>query len=279
MSKTRVIGMLHGLVGDTVIQTPALRSFRALNPDVEFTFAVGKRFKHVVPLFQGLKYIDKFHVWESDDNWPSAEDISYLKRENYDFVFNPRPNHTRYDWYNHKHYVEETCDMLGVYFDGNYQCELGYVPKKVDLCGKKIVTTSLFASGSQLSKSPKIEVLEELFWHLTNMGYTVIQLGKNDPIIQDAQNWGFMSLTECVDWMNGASFHITGDVGISWVASAYKIPTIGLYGLNYPDMKEGRQVSHNPFNPNAVYINKNHVWDISVDDILNDLPNLSIKQQ
>jgi len=34
-------------------------------------------------------------------------------------------------------------------------------------------------------------------------------------------------------------------------------------------MQPGRQISHNPFNPNALYINKNSVKDIELDELYN----------
>ncbi len=268
--RQKIICPLMGWMGDLVNCTVAVRSFKNQNPDSHITFAVGKRFAHTLVLFRGLPYIDDFHVWDSDDHWPAQSDLDFIKEGCFDKVFNPLSPHTRPDWYNHLHMTEETCRMLGMPFDGNLQCELGLFRDKVFNTDKKLITMSLWASGSQESKSPRIEIIERLAKELSGSGYRLVQIGRGDRTISGVENVGDkISLEDGVRLLNTSALHISVDCGWGWIASAYKRPVIGFFGLNYSDMQPGRQISHNPFNPNALYINKNSVKDIELDELYN----------
>lgn len=264
----KIICPLMGWVGDLVNCTVAVRSFKAQNPDSHITFAVGKRFAHTLVLFQGLPYIDNFHVWDSDDHWPTQSDLVFIRENKFDRVFNPLSPHTRPDWYNHFHMTEETCRMLNMPFDGNLQCELGLFRGQEFPVDKKLITMSLWASGNQESKSPKIEVIEKLSQELGKNGCKLVQVGRGDRIIKGVENLGSnLSLVDGVRLIKSSVLHISIDCGWGWIASAYRRPVVGMFGLNYPDMRPGRQVSHNPFNPNATYINKNSVKDVGFDEL------------
>lgn len=263
----RAIGFLAGLAGDLVISSPAIREFKQVFPNSHLTFAIGSRYAHMAELFRGLPYIDDFHIWETYDNWPTQGDKDYLAAANYDFVFNPFPHHTRSDWYNLFHYTQETSMMQGLPCPVDCQCELGYVPEKRDC--SNVVTLSLFASGSQLSKTLTEEQREELAAKIRERGLIPVQIGSNDLRIKGCEWGGDRSITQATDLLVNSHCHITIDTSFAWIASAYKKRTIGLYGVNYADMRLDRIVSHNPVNPNATYLNRQKVSDINVDEIIN----------
>jgi ADP-heptose:LPS heptosyltransferase len=267
--KTKVVGFNAGLMGDIVMNTVVARSLKASNPDVHLTMAVGKPYAGIIDLLRGLTFVDSYHVWSTYDKWPMDEDREYISKNKFDYLFNPFPQHSRSDWYNHFHYVEEVCNMNRVKFDGNFQCELGYRPINWHK-DSKYVTLSLFASGNQPEKSPSKEVIQDLCKRLLAEGYLPIQVGYNDPVIEGARNARY-SLTETMNLIKGGAFHISVDCGLGWCASAYKFPVIGLYGVNYSDMPLERVVSHNPCNPNAQYINAQNVSDITVDVIIEQI--------
>ena len=76
-TKIKVIGGLHGLFGDLVMQTSALKSLKKLIPNSEFTMAVSKNYQSIFPLFQNNYLIDKFHVWEGDDSGLTENDKKF----------------------------------------------------------------------------------------------------------------------------------------------------------------------------------------------------------
>lgn len=266
----KAIGFLTGRVGDAVMCSVAARQFKAQFPSAHLTFAVGKKFGNVIDLFKGLSYIDDIHVWHgTDDDWPTNADVAFINLEGYDVVFDGLSQHTRSDWYNHIHYVEETCLMLGLDKPADLQCQLGYLPRPIPGLDKTI-TTSLFASGNQPYKTLSAAKIEALFKTLNDLGYRVMQVGSTDPAIEGAANLSGDIYT-AVDYICSAKMHLTIDTAFSWISSAYQRPLVGLYGRNYPDMKPGRQVSHHPVNPNATYIDAERVDDIEIDAIIEDV--------
>lgn len=266
----KAIGFLTGRVGDAVMCSVAARQFKKQFPHAHLTFAVGKRFGNVIDLFKGLPYIDDIHVWHgTDDDWPTNTDTAFINLEGYDVVFDGVSQHTRSDWYNHLHYVEETCLMLGLDKAADLQCQLGYLPRAVPGLNKTI-TTSLFASGNQPYKTLGEAKIRTLFAAFKVAGYDVLQVGSTDPVIEGASNLNGDIYT-AVDHICSAKVHLTIDTAFSWIASAYQRPLVGLYGRNYPDMRPGRQVSHHPVNPNATYIDAEVVDKIGIEAIIGDV--------
>lgn len=261
----KAIGFLQGQIGDSVICSVAARQFKAQCPDSHLTFALGPRYGHAIDLFKGLPGVDALHVWEGQDNWPTPVDYEFAK--GFDHVFNPLAQHTSPDWYNHLHYVEETALMLGLQKPTNLQCALGYVPKVVP-GGERRITLSLFASGNQLKKTMRLDDMRDLVAHLIWRGFSCVQIGSTDLPIEGAAQAQAGSIYDAIDLLTSSRLHITIDTAFSWIASAYQHPVVGLYGVTYPDMPPTRIVSHNPVNPNATYLNRPSVKDITVEEIM-----------
>lgn len=261
-----IIG-LSGQVGDLVMASVAVRQFKAQYPDSHVTFAMGAKYAHVKDLFAGLPGVDAVHAWNGHDNWPSLVDIAFVQAGGFNHVQHPFPQHTRPDWYNHLHYVEETCRMLGIATPIDLQCALGYIPKVVP-GGANRITLSLFASGNQLKKTMRLDDMRDLVANLIWRGFTPVQIGSSDLPIEGAQQAQAGSIYDAIDLITSSRLHITIDTAFSWIASAYQHPVVGLYGVTYPDMPPTRIVSHNPVNPNATYLNRPSVKDITVEEIL-----------
>lgn len=260
----KAIGFLGERAGDAVMCSVAARQFKAQFPDAHLTFALSKHFGHLIDLFKGLPYIDATHVWDSTGDWPNKTDEAFIN--GFDVVFDAYPRHTRFDWYNHLHYVEETCLMLGLDKPADLRCELGYSPRPVAGL-EKAITTSLFASGNQPYKTLHPANMARLMAGLRSLGYEVIQVGSTDLPIAGATNQAG-DIFAAIDTINSAALHLTIDTAFSWISSTYARPLVGLYGRNYPDMVPGRQVSHNPVNPNATYLNAERVDGIDIDRII-----------
>lgn len=267
MTQKLAFGLI-GQVGDAVMSTVALRQLKKECPDSEIVFTIGQKYAHILELFRGLPEISDVHAWDSHEPWPSEPDIEYIRKEKFNHVFHPLPTHVTSDWYNRYHYTEETAMMLGLQKPTDLQCSLGYRPKKLAGLDKTIVL-SLFASGNQLSKTMRLDDMRDMVARLRGMGYECVQIGSSDLPIEGARQAQTSSIYEAVDILTSARMQISIDTAFAWIGSAYSVPVVGLYGINYPDMPLIRVCSHNPVNKNALYLNRPSVKDIGVDEIIN----------
>ena len=265
-TKIKVIGGLHGLFGDLVMQTSALKSLKRLIPNSEFTMAVSKNHQSIFPLFQNNYLIDKLHVWEGDDSGLTENDRELQKQ--YDIVLPSFPKHSFYNWYNKFHYLEETSIMLGL--SPNYDdlsCYLNPYFGKNEKFSNYVCISAFPSKSTNLNKTLSLEKWEQLCQYFLSKGVGVIQLGgKFDIQIPSAEKPDFTFL-EAAQCLYSSRLQITTDTSWAWIGSAYKVNCIGLYGINYPDMEH--PFSHFPINSNANYIWEDSVNNIKIEQIIN----------
>jgi ADP-heptose:LPS heptosyltransferase len=250
----RVAGFLGGQYGDQVVATVALRAFKEVYPDSEFTWCVAEKFAGILPLFYHHPLISDHHVWEGYDSaWPTAADREYIVWRGFYHVFHPLAGHSQHDWYNHRSYGAEACVRYGLTPPADLSYELNAWFRLRTDC-KRVVTLSLFPSkGTQLNKGLRMDQAEALCIALRKLGYTCVQLGgRFEPKLENAVAPS-MSILEATTLMLSSALHVTGDTGFSSIAAGYHHPTIGFYGnRNYPDQIDCS--SHLPPNRNAHYL-------------------------
>jgi ADP-heptose:LPS heptosyltransferase len=265
----KAIGTLHGLFGDLVMTTSALKSFKRLCPRSHFTFAVSNRHASILPLFEKHPLIDAFHVWEGDDYGLTDNDKKHVFDNNFDIFFDPFPKHTSPDWYNRFHYLEETALMLGLAPEINPTC---YLTKWFDLepSYKKCVALSVFPSRSKnTTKTLSVEKWNEIVAYLKSLGYRCIQLGGiYDLQIEGAEKpeFDFVQAAQC---LCSCDFQITTDTSWAWIGSAYRTRTIGFYTCDYVDIQT--PWSHCPPNANAKYFWVKRFSDATPSDIISSI--------
>jgi ADP-heptose:LPS heptosyltransferase len=264
----KILVGLAGQVGDIAMATVAARQAKAQWPDSHITFAVGLRYRHVADqLVTGLPFIDAIHCWSGYDNWPDENDIDHISTAKYDLFCPPFPEHTSDSWYNHMHYIHETCMMLGLPAPVDTQITLGYQSTVVRR-SENTITLSLYSLGHQEHKTLDRALVIQLCRWIKDRGLTPLLVGGGDPEIPGAELIGpKLTLQQAVDRIVAAKAHVTVDTALSWIASAYQVPTVGLYAINYPDMSLPRVVSHNPTNPHAIYLNKESITQHSLAEI------------
>ena len=263
----KAIGFLGGQFGDLVIMTVCCRAFKRAYPDGHLTFAVAAKYRDILPLFFNHPLIDDFHVWEGYDTaWPTAADKEYTQWRGYDMVCNAIAQHTRPDWYNHHHYAEEACLRFGLSPPVDLSYELAPWTKPFEDC-QRVVTLSLFPSGGQqMHKTMPVTECEKLCAELKSKGYTPIQLGGRLEVKLENAIAPDLSILEAATLMRSSRLHITADTAFSSVAAAYKHPTLGFYGLGYPNMTTC--TSHLPPNVNATYIKDRDPKTVTSEDLL-----------
>lgn len=261
----KIIGGLHGLSGDLVMQTSALKSLKKLVPNSHYTMAVSQKYQNILPLFYNNFLIDDFHVWDGNDAGLTENDINYQK--NFDIILPVFPKHINNNWYNYRHYLEETALMLGL--APNYEdigCFLNPWFGKNEKYNNYVSISAFPSQSTNLSKTLEIEKWAQIVDEINKLGFKAIQLGgKFDIQIPGAEkpNFTFLEAAQC---LYSSRLQITTDTSWAWIGSAYKISAIGLYGLNYPDMI-GPQ-SHFPINKNAKYLWSKTVNEIKISDII-----------
>lgn len=264
----KAIGFLGGQYGDAVLTTVACRAFKEQFPDSHLTFALSEKYQNILPLFFNHPHIDDYHLWEGyDRTWPTIMDREYMYFRAFNKVFNPMSGHSRHDWYNFHTYGEEACLRFGLTPPKDLSYELvRWFPTYTGY--SKVVTLTLFPSGGQqLDKTMPLAQCENLCVILKKMGYQPVQLGgKFEVRLQNAQAPHF-SIFEATKLMLSSAFHITADTAFSSIAAGYKHPTVGFYGLNYPDMKDC--FSHLPPNPNALYIKNKNPQQTTAEELIN----------
>ena len=88
---------------------------------------------------------------------------------------------------------------------------------------------------------------------INKLGYKAIHLnGPDEPDIP-----GSVKLNK--DWLTSVAvvtrskLLITGDTGMSWAASGFQHPTVGMYAWGYNPVAETSK-NWQPINPNAIYL-------------------------
>jgi len=265
--RKKAIGFLGGQFGDILTTIGAQRVFSEDFPEYDFTLAVSRKYSEILALFKDQKYIKDLHTWEGyDSSWPTENDINFLKEKKYDMVFNPMQGVGDANWFNKTHQVSLCCERYGlrlpdtneIFLNKNFKENLEY---------KNSICLSVFPNEGIGIKALTLSRAQNLAKILKSKGHRVLQLcGRNDPKIDGAEIVQ-KSFVEVSEILCCCKLLITGDTSISWIASAYKVPTVGLYAYGY---HAGAKTSKNwqPINPNAIYLESETVSGIEDEHIL-----------
>ena len=257
------IGFSAGEFGDVILNSTLCRTFKELYSDSSLTLAFNKKYYNLLPLFQNHPFIDKFHLWDGYDNWPTEKDLEFLKKENFDIIFNPMPTHKDLYWYRYKHQIDEIHDMHGFEPPKNKQC---YLERWFDLLPghDKTITASVFASGShpdQLARTFSVEKIIELFESIEELGYEIIRLDTridHTCALENKYPASKLSLLEAARLMCSSKLHLTCDTSFSWIADSYSHNTLGWTRLE----------SYVPVNPRGHYFVSDNINDIPLEQII-----------
>lgn len=271
----RIIGNPAGQFGDLVISTVLAQTIKTIHPNCEYTFALSQKYSAIAFLFEKHPFIDKIHIWDTFyEPWPNEVDQKFLMEEKYDHILPTFPQH-KDEWYKHRHIAQEILNMYGFNFED--------VPYKVILNKEALdrekrprcVAMSVFGSyGREVNKSLSPEKANQIAKHLFELGYTVYHLGgEGEPTIHYAQKTG-KDFKDSVQIMESCDFLITVDTAMSWIASGYDQPVLGLYSDPYG---YNCQKNLQPLNPNAIYLNAKTCDEISWQSIIQGINYLSGK--
>lgn len=266
----KAIGFLGGQFGDIITTIGAQKVFNEDYPEYDFTLAISEKYAEIAPLFYNQKYIKDIHIWEGyDHTWPTQNDKKFIDTNKYELIFNPMQGVGDPHWYHRIHQVSLCCERYGLRLPNTNEVSLD---KNFDQLNeyKNSICLSIFPNNGTGLKSPSLNKAQDLIDSINKFGFQVIQLcGPSDPKLDNVKIIE-TSLFEAVKIMASCKLLITGDTSMSWIASAYKIPTLGIYAYKY---HLGSYTSKNwqPINPNAKYIEADIVENIPNDQIISIL--------
>lgn len=264
----KAIGFQCGQFGDLVISSVAARAFKQVNPKAHLTIGISQKYKQIAPLFENHKYFDDIVFYEGYDNWPAPSDLETIKR--FDMVYDAMPKRlNEADWWKSEHQAVNACSIYCLSPPNDLQCSLNqslsYSPQS------KTITFAPFAGfyNSNNLKKLSISKAQQIVNALIANGYEVFVVGgPNEPDLQGAVKIN-KSYSESLKFVLGCQCYIGTDTGMTWAASAYSVPTIGLYSHSYYGSEYVKNIQ--PINPNAIYLSENNVNDIKIEDIIDKL--------
>lgn len=263
MQTVKAIGFNQGQYGDLCMNLVAAKSFKTYFPDSELYFGINKKYESIKEIFYENPLIQKIHIWDKYDGWPSETDLQFIESERFDYVFHPMAYHPEEDWYLKRHQTEELCYMHGLKAPENLQISLNKYFKTDE--NKKFIAVNLFAETRGSDKIPSIEKSKQICKLINKLGYTPIQIGLPDqPQICEERFIG--TFFDTIKFVLSCKMLLTVDSAIAWIASGYNFPVLGIYAYTYyPKAKTSK--NWQPINPNAIYLEEAYIDNINIDQI------------
>jgi ADP-heptose:LPS heptosyltransferase len=263
--EVKIIGFNQGQIGDLGYCTVAARAVKQQFPGSHLTFSINKRYASAAPLFYFHPYIDEVKIWDGYDNWPTAEDEEYIKRNKFDLFFHPMPKNTSDFWYLHHTHAQEMCLMNRINPPEDLSICLNqyfkFLPQYEDY-----VAFTCFSSGKEVRDIP-VDYANKVVQLVKSLGYKTIQLGLDThPKLDTDKPVERRSIFEDVIIARSCRMLITADTGMNVLLAGYMHKVLGLYARNsYP--VDVPVVNRSPFNLNSVYLIENSIPEISLDKV------------
>lgn len=274
MSTMRAIGFHQGQRGDIIISTVAARAFKEQYPDARLTLGINRQYEDMLPLFGKHKYFDDYHVYQAYSEWPGGEDNLFLAKNQFDIVYHAMPQRSNEaDWWKTEHQAANACSIYGLTPPKNLQCNLA---KWFDVPSYSSYIGFQPFGGWQdwpNKKSFSLARAQETVNLIISLGFKVLQFGgSEEPSLEGAERFNG-TYFESMKAMVGCRALVSVDTGRIWAASAYSVPTLGLYANGY----YGHQYisSIQPVNPNAIYLDEETVDQIPLEMIVARIKNLT----
>ncbi len=255
-----VIGT-QGQIGDIILSSVAARSFRKIYPEFDIFASINKKYHEVAPLLYNHEDIDGVQIWDGYDDWPNKIDQEIAKNSRIEHYFNPMP-YLQAGWQTRIHQTAKICEVYGLPIPEDLSIKL---TKWFDVPDYKefiavVHTGETDSHKKSLSKQKTRKVMDIV----RSLEFVPLVFQKEF----DAAKVVNTTFFEAVRVLNGCRGLITIDSAMSWAASGYSIPTLGLYNSHYyKDAGATTSKNWQPFNKNALYLEANGVNNIEDDKI------------
>jgi hypothetical protein len=271
-----------GQFGDVIMQEPALRKYIKDNPDDKITLGVSLKYSEALKLYENYHdNIVAMKIFLDYENFPTEDDVRYFKNEQFDLVTIKRTSneinisdrgclalHPDTAWAKRIHQTAAAGHQQGIEIEDT-QIRFN---KTFDLEVKeKFICFSLFPNHPHAgAKSLSIQQIQGIVKMINKMGLHAVHLnGPNEPDIEGTIKSN-CSWIDSVALMTRSEMLITADTGMSWAASAFSHPTIGLYASGYNPVCETSK-NWQPVNQNASYLESYSAEGIKARDIIEEV--------
>lgn len=272
----RYLGFVGHRFGDLFINTAACRILKQFDPRCHLTFVINGDYREAAPLFIAHPYIDKIYVTDSPVGAFNATDIVWINQQNFSHIFDPMVDHNHSDpWFLHRNQPQELAYINGIPTLAEETGKL-YLNKwfKETEGLKDYVAFQAFAGSYDAANKKALSPAraQEIVNIILSNGYKVLQLGlPHEPKLEGTTRLITDYFTMARN-MLGCKALVTTDSGVSWLASCYDFPTLGLYSHDYYTKEFVKNIQ--PLNNRAVYLDEVNVNDISLDKIKQSLHTL-----
>ena len=268
-------GFNQGQYGDIFIGLTAARVLKRADPNCRFLLSINKKYQDCKEIFKFSKDIDDIIIWDTYNDFPQKVDHKNIKRlqglyEDFQ-LFNPMPQHTVDDWYNHLHQTEEFCLMHNLPLPTEEEMDFNLVrPPNIERSSYVCVCPAT-SFGQNKNLTP--EIINEVKTFCRDRKLDLIQIGgPNDPLIDGAEKFEG-SFYESILKALGSKFLVAADTGMIWAISAFSHPTIGFYSYNfYPNAKSS--INWQPKNRNQISLESDFIKNIDMKSLANALEKL-----
>jgi hypothetical protein len=235
------------------------------NPDYALILACHKKYFDVLNFYRGYSdRITGFYAYEGyDETWPAQKDIDFFNDKKVDTVFNAMAQHKDYYWAKNRHQAIECGDMFDIKVV-DPQIRLPFPAKRTQ--NKNYIALSLFPNNGEGMKSISVEKANQIVAYCKSKGYEVLQLNRAPEVMLQGVIRTNTDFYSAALQMLGCRMLIVGDTAMSWIASAFEIPVVGLYALDYYPFCSSSK-NWNPINKNALYLEAPRAEDIPNDQI------------
>jgi ADP-heptose:LPS heptosyltransferase len=266
----KAIGFNLGQYGDLCVNVVVAKAFKLQYPDYELTFHIGKPYEAIKEIFYFNKYIDKIHVSDGYDNWPTEKDNKFFNQNQFDIIYDPKIA-VKPGWQLRGHHALELCNVHNLTPPDSLQIELNNYFVTPQEYKKYIAICYKGTTDSDKKSITDKNLLIEICNIIKSYGF--------EPLFfqEDFLNYITVKDTffDAIKIMLGCKMLITIDSAMAWIASGYQFPVLGLYNKNY--YKEAgvtTSLNWQPINPNAIYLEDEHVNLINIDKIKNSVENI-----
>ena len=259
----KICGFNAGLFGDLILNTTLCKTVKELYPDSQLTFCWHRDYANILPLFYNHPNIDNFHILEGKnmDDYPCQKDLDFYRKENFDIIYTPLPQHLDNFWYRHTHMADEIHNFYNLPHPTNKQAFLNKWFNLLDGYDK-VVTASVFASGNhpnQLARTFSLNKIIEIFDNIEKLGYRIIRLDTRfEAQLEEKYPASKLSILDATKTMLSSKLHITCDTSFAHIASAYSHNTVSWTQYE----------AYNYINPNGYCFVSGEINNISIEEVI-----------
>lgn len=231
--------ILTRTLGDVVLGNVLAKNIKLQFPDIELDYVVEENYK---PLIESSPYIKNIHIVKSTfEEWDDI--LKFIVNGMYDKVFvAQQTSGIDNSWHQTSKYGKS--HLLSFYAK---RCGIKIIDPKLELnISDKLINDSINKLShpivaihtTTLADVKNWSKFVELVKVLKEQNFSVIQLGSNTDVkIEGVDLKPDLSLKEIMQFLNEklCDIFIGLDSGLSYVAAAFNIPVVALYGATIPE--------------------------------------------